>query len=102
MFAINHTGLSSVLMCGTQHIALIKRACRAGNRPRLTPWPPTREHCGPIDVCGQPGHVGAHPRKPISLCCPRHADCAVWRPMWQSIPLLTGPRARTPPTSTRS
>ncbi|MFZ5482984.1 MAG: hypothetical protein ACOZB0_02030 [Pseudomonadota bacterium] len=34
-----------------------------------------RDSCGPCEVCGRPGHVGAHPRKPVSLClCPEHGS----------------------------
>lgn len=32
-----------------------------------------RVACGPCDVCRAPGHVGAHPRRPSSVClCKAH------------------------------
>lgn len=32
-----------------------------------------RQSCGPCAQCGAPGHVGSHPRQPISVClCQEH------------------------------
>ena len=45
--------------------------CRRWNRER--PLASPRTACGPCDVCQAPGHVGAHPRQPTSVClCERH------------------------------
>lgn len=45
--------------------------CNQWNREH--PEAPPRTSCGPCDVCKAPGHVGAHPRQPASIClCERH------------------------------
>lgn len=34
-----------------------------------------RTECGPCEHCEAPGHIGAHPRQPTSLClCRKHWD----------------------------
>lgn len=45
--------------------------CNDWNRDH--PQESPRASCGPCDVCKAPGHVGAHPRQPVSLClCEKH------------------------------
>lgn len=45
--------------------------CRDWNREHPAEAP--RTSCGPCETCGRPGHVGAHPRQPTSLClCLEH------------------------------
>ena len=40
---------------------------------RLHPQEAPRTSCGPCEFCTAPGHIGAHPRQPVSLClCPAH------------------------------
>ncbi len=36
-----------------------------------------RSACGPCEFCGAPGHIGAHPRQPGSLC--------LCEPHWQTL-----------------
>jgi len=47
--------------------------CRQWNQDHPDEQP--RAACGPCDVCAVPGHVGAHPRQPTSVClCKAHWD----------------------------
>jgi hypothetical protein len=40
---------------------------------RAHPEAAPRLSCGPCETCGKPGHVGAHPRQPTSVClCAEH------------------------------
>ena len=45
--------------------------CRQWNRDH--PQEAPRTSCGPCDFCQAPGHIGAHPRQPTSIClCDKH------------------------------
>lgn len=40
---------------------------------RAHPDEPPKTACGPCEFCGEPGHIGCHPRRPTSMClCERH------------------------------
>lgn len=47
--------------------------CNAWNQEH--PEAEQRYFCGPCNICQSPGHIGAHPRQPVSLClCQQHWD----------------------------
>lgn len=47
--------------------------CNKWNRDH--PGEKQRDSCGPCVVCQAPGHLGAHPRQPTSIClCKNHWD----------------------------